>query len=49
MAYGIEVVILMKINIPSRQTEAPMDEEEKKELLIEELDLIEEVRLGESL
>ena len=49
LTYGTEAVIPIEIHVPSRRTEAPLDEEGNKESLREELDLVEEVRSGAAL
>lgn len=49
LAYGTEAVILVKVHIPSRRTESPLEIEENNEVIREELDLVEEGRSGASL
>ncbi|XP_058780624.1 uncharacterized protein LOC131654433 [Vicia villosa] len=47
--YGTEAVIPIKVYVPTRRTEEPLNEEMNWEAVREELDLIEEVWLGTAL
>ena len=49
LTYGTEAVIPVEIMEPSRKTEVPLDEELNNQDLREELDLVEEIRSGETL
>ena len=49
LTYGAEAIIPMEIMDPSKQTEAPLDEELNEEALREEIDLAEEIRSREAL
>lgn len=49
LTYKTEAVIPMEIREPSRRTESPLDKEKNDEALREELDLVEEIRLGATL
>src|SRR3954469_11348628 len=49
LTYGTEAVIPVEIREPSRRTESPLDEELNDEAMREELDMVEEIRIGSSL
>ena len=49
LAYGTEVVTPVEIEEPSRKTEAPPDEKMNDVALQEELDPVEEIRMGAAL
>ncbi|KAK2427943.1 hypothetical protein QL285_026492 [Trifolium repens] len=49
LMYGTEAIIPVEIGEPSRRTQQPLDEEMNNEALREELDLVEEIRMGASL
>ena len=49
LTYGTEAVILVEIMEPSRRIERPLNKEMNDEALRNELDLVEEIRLGAAL
>lgn len=49
LTYGTKAIILVEFRESTRQTESPLDKEMNNEALREELDLVEEIQLGQAL